>query len=54
MSLSLITNIGSLTASNALTNNQMSLQQSIAHLSSGKRIVSVADDPAGLSIAMET
>jgi len=54
MSLSLITNIGSLTASNALTNNQENLQQSIAQLSSGKRIVSAADDPAGLSIAMQT
>jgi flagellin len=54
MSLSLVTNIGSLTASNALTNNQNALQQSIAQLSSGKRIVSAQDDPAGLSIAMET
>jgi len=54
MSLSLITNIGSLTASNALTQNQNNLQQSIAQLSSGKRIVSAGDDPAGLSIAMET
>ncbi len=54
MSLSLVTNIGSLIASNALTNNQTSLQQSIAQLSSGKRIVTAEDDPAGLSIAMET
>ncbi len=54
MSLSLITNIGALTASNALTNNQTALQQSISQLSSGKRIVSAQDDPAGLSIAMET
>jgi flagellin len=54
MSLSLITNMGSLTASNALTNNQNNLQQSIAQLSSGKRIVNASDDPAGLSIAMET
>jgi flagellin len=54
MSLSLITNIGALTASNALTNNQLSLQQSISQLSSGKRIVTAADDPAGLQISMET
>jgi len=54
MSLSLITNIGAMTASNALTNNQLALQQSIAQLSSGKRIVSAADDPAGLQISMET
>lgn len=54
MSLSMITNLGSMTASNALTNNQMALNQSIAQLSSGKRIVTAADDPAGLGIAMET
>jgi len=54
MSLSLVTNIGALTASNSLTNNQTALQQSISQLSSGKRIVSAQDDPAGLSIAMET
>jgi flagellin len=54
MSLSLITNIGALTASNALTNNQLALQQSISQLSSGKRIVTAADDPAGLQISMET
>jgi len=54
MALSLITNIGSLAAYNALTNNQVALNQSIAQLSSGKRIVSAADDPGGLSIAIET
>jgi flagellin len=53
MSLSLITNIGSLIASNALTNNQAGLNQSIAQLSTGKRIVSASDDPGGLSIATE-
>jgi len=54
MSLSLVTNISSLIASNALTNNQNMLQESIAQLSSGKRIVTAADDPAGLAISMET
>jgi flagellin len=54
MALSLITNIGSLVASDALTNNQAEMNQSIAQLSSGKRIVTAADDPGGLSIAMET
>ncbi len=54
MALSLITNIGSLIASNALTNNQTSLNTSIAQLSTGKRITSAADDPGGLSIATET
>jgi flagellin len=54
MSLSLITNIGSMTAADALTANQTDLNQSIAQLSTGKRIVTAADDPAGLAIAMET
>jgi flagellin len=54
MSLSLITNVGSLIASNALTNDQTALNQSIAQLSTGKRIVTAANDPAGLAIAMET
>ena len=47
MAFSLITNIGSLSASNALTNNETALEQSIAQLSSGKRIVSASTDPAG-------
>ena len=54
MSISLITNIGSLTAANALTNNQAALTQSIAQLSSGKRIVNASTDPGGLAIAIET
>ncbi len=54
MSLSIITNIGSLTASNALTANQNALNTSIAQLSSGKRIVNASDDPAGIAMAMET
>jgi flagellin len=54
MALSLITNIGSLTASNALTANQTELNQSIAQLSSGKRINNASDDPAGIAMAMET
>lgn len=54
MSLSIITNVGSLIAANALTANQTNLNQSIAQLSSGKRIVSASDDPAGLAIATTT
>jgi flagellin len=54
MALSLITNVGSLIASNALTDNQAALNESIAQLSTGKRIVSAADDPGGLAIATET
>ena len=53
MSLSIVTNIGSLQAINGLTNNQTSLNQSIAQLSSGKRINTAADDPAGLAIALQ-
>jgi flagellin len=53
MSLSIITNIGALVATNALTNNQNELNQSIAQLSSGKRINTAQDDPAGLAIALQ-
>ena len=54
MALSLVTNIGSLIAANALTDNQAALNTSISQLSTGKRIVSAATDPGGLSIATET
>jgi len=54
MSLSLITNIGSLIASNQVTQNQQYLNQSVAQLSSGKRIVNASDDPGGLAVAMQT
>ncbi len=54
MSLSLITNLGSLIASNQLTQNQQFLNQSVAQLSSGKRIVNASDDPGGLAVAMQT
>lgn len=53
MSLSIITNTASQLAANSVANNQTSLNQSIAQLSSGKRIVSAADDPAGLAISTE-
>jgi flagellin len=52
--VSLLTNIGSLTAADALTNNQADLNTSIAQLSSGKRIVNASIDPGGLAIAIET
>lgn len=54
MSLSIITNIGALTAVDQLSANQQALNQTIAQLSSGKRIVNASTDPAGLAIAMET
>ena len=53
MALSMITNTAALLASNEIANNQTSLNQSIAQLSSGKRIVTAADDPAGLAISTE-
>ena len=45
------TNIGSLRASNASNSANVSLQQSIERLSTGKRINSAKDDAAGLAIA---
>jgi flagellin len=53
MSLSILTNIGALMSTNALTNNQNALNQSIEELSSGKSINTAADNPAGLAIAMQ-
>ena len=53
MSLSIITNTAAQVAANAVANNQSSLNQSIAQLSSGKRIVNASDDPAGLAISTE-
>jgi len=51
MSLSVLNNISDLTAENALSNTQMSLQKTLTQLSTGLRINSGSDDPAGLSIA---
>jgi flagellin len=53
MALSIVTNIGALTATNGLTDNENALNQSIQQLSSGKRINTAADDPAGLAIALQ-
>jgi len=51
--LSIITNEAAIRAANSLKNNQISLNQSIAQLSTGKRIVNASDDPAGLAISLE-
>jgi len=51
MPVSLVTNIGSLVAANALNQNQQELNTSIAQLSTGKRIVSAQTDPGGLAIS---
>jgi flagellin len=51
MSLVINTNIASLTAQQNLNTSQGSLQTSLQRLSSGLRINSAADDPAGLAIA---
>ena len=51
MALSVATNIGALAASKAASSVNRSMEDSMARLSSGKRINSAADDSAGLAIA---
>jgi flagellin len=51
MALSVLDNISSLTAENALSNTQMNLQKTLTQLSTGLKINSGSDDAAGLSIA---
>lgn len=51
MSLTILNNISSLTAENALSMTQSSLQHTLTQLSTGLKINSGADDAAGLSIA---
>jgi flagellin len=51
MALSVLNNISALTAENALGATQMSLQKTLTQLSTGLRINTGSDDPAGLSIA---
>jgi len=51
MAISLLDNIAGLTAQNELNATQNSLQTTLVQLSTGSRINSGADDPAGLSIA---
>src|SRR5271165_3824440 len=49
--LSILNNISSLQAENSLNSTQMSLNSTLEQLSTGQRINSGADDPAGLAIA---
>ncbi len=51
MSLTILNNVSGLEAQNSLSTTQMSLNQTLEALSTGKRINSGADDPAGLAIA---
>lgn len=51
MSISVLNNISSLVAENAVSNTQSSLQSTLQQLATGLRINSGAEDPAGLSIA---
>lgn len=51
MAISLLNNITSLEANNQLNTTNASLQNVLVQLSSGSRLNSGADDPAGLSIA---
>jgi len=53
MSLSIRTNIASLTAQNNLDSTQSMLDSSMARLSSGYRITSAGDDAAGLGVSTE-
>jgi flagellin len=50
MPLSVLNNISSLTAENALSTTQMNLQKTLTQLSTGLKINSGSDDAAGLSI----
>jgi len=51
MSIQVINNISSIIAENAVSNTQTNLQNTLQQLSTGLKINSGADDPAGLSIA---
>jgi len=51
MSISILNNISSLVAENAVSSTQANLQNTLQQLSTGLRINSGSDDPAGLSIA---
>jgi flagellin len=51
MSISILNNITSLEAQNALSTTQMNLNNTLQQLSTGQRINSGADDAAGLAIA---
>lgn len=51
MSISVNTNVNALLAQQYLTSNQSGLAQAMQRLSSGLRINSAADDPAGLAIS---
>ena len=51
MAISITTNVSSLLAQNNLNQTNNALNRSISKLSSGSRIVSAQDDPAGLAIS---
>ena len=51
MGLGVLNNLASIQAQNQLTQTSASLQSTLYQLSSGSRINSGADDPAGLQIA---
>ncbi len=52
MSFVINTNVNALNAQNYLSNNQAGLSQAMQRLSSGVRINTAADDPAGLAIGV--
>jgi flagellin len=53
MSFVINTNVNALLAQNYLSKNQASLAQAMQRLSSGQRLNSAADDPAGLAIGTD-
>jgi flagellin len=53
MGISVLNNVSSLVAENAVSNTQASLQKTLTELSTGLKINSGADDPAGVSIAAD-
>jgi len=52
MALTVLNNISSMTAENALSNTQANLQKTLTQLSTGMKINSGSDDAAGLSIVI--
>ena len=53
MSVTIRSNVNSITAQNALSQTENSLSSSLSKLSSGMRITSASDDAAGLGISMD-
>jgi flagellin len=53
MALTINTNTAATNAANSLNQNNSLLQKSLARLSSGRRIITPADDAGGLAVSMK-